>query len=133
MGTRTRGSRDRRGAEFVAFVHLREGRVVIVTNCSAAACDATRDNLIQAKIQADAVLCQPPGERDKNSRFQRVQSGTAVPGIPPLTVVAWVGDNILDFPALTQATRADTTALGEFGKRFFIIPNPMYGSWEHLK
>ena len=26
----------------------------------------------------------------------------------------------------------DTTALAEFGKRFFIIPNPMYGSWEHL-
>ncbi len=54
-------------------------------------------------------------------------------GLPRLAVVAWVGDNILDFPALTQATRDDSTALGEFGKRFFIIPNPMYGSWEHLK
>jgi predicted secreted acid phosphatase len=23
-------------------------------------------------------------------------------------------------------------ALAEFGRRYFIIPNPMYGSWERL-
>lgn len=119
--------------EFTTLVRTRGGRVVIVTNRSQAACDATRENIKSVGIQADAVLCQPPGERDKNPRFQRVQNGTAVAGLPRLAVVAWVGDNILDFPALTQATRDDSTALGEFGKRFFIIPNPMYGSWEHLK
>ncbi|MEO6209746.1 MAG: HAD family acid phosphatase [Gemmatimonadaceae bacterium] len=119
--------------EFTTLVHTRGGRVVIVTNRSQGACDATRENIKSAGIQADAVLCQPAGERDKNPRFERVQKGTAVPGLPRLAVVAWVGDNILDFPALAQATRDDSTALGEFGKRFFIIPNPMYGSWEHLK
>jgi predicted secreted acid phosphatase len=28
--------------------------------------------------------------------------------------------------------RADSAALGEFGERYFVLPNPMYGSWEHV-
>ena len=78
------------------------------------------------------LLCQPPGPSDKNPRFQRVQQGTAAPGVPALTVVAWVGDNILDFPALTQSARDDAAALANFGVRWFVLPNPMYGSWERL-
>jgi 5'-nucleotidase (lipoprotein e(P4) family) len=118
--------------EFTKRVHSLGGRVVIVTNRSRAECEPTRTNLQEAGIDADMVLCQPPGEGNKNLRFQRVQSGTAMPGVPALTVVEWVGDNIQDFPNLTQAARTDSTTLGEFGKRFFIIPNPMYGSWEHV-
>jgi len=118
--------------EFTARVRALGGRVVIVTNRADAACDATRENLRAARIQADLVLCQPPGESDKNPRFRRVQNGTAAPGVPALAVVAWVGDNILDFPALTQAVRNDSSALAAFGNTFFILPNPMYGSWEHL-
>ena len=118
--------------EFTKLVHSRGGRVVIVTNRSRVECDPTRENLRALGVEADAVLCQPPGESDKNTRFERVHNGTAVAGMPPLTVVEWVGDNIRDFPKLTQAARGDTTALAEFGKRFFIIPNPMYGSWEHV-
>jgi len=26
--------------------------------------------------------------------------------------------------------KADDAALSEFGRRFFVLPNPMYGSWE---
>jgi predicted secreted acid phosphatase len=48
-------------------------------------------------------------------------------------VVAWVGDNILDFPGMTQAARGDPRALAEFGKRYFILPNPMYGSWQQIR
>lgn len=118
--------------EFTARVQSLGGRVVIVTNRADAVCDATRENLRGAGIAADLVLCQPQGESDKNPRFRRVANGTAAPGVPALAVVAWVGDNILDFPALTQAARDDSSALGAFGKTFFILPNPMYGSWEHL-
>ena len=118
--------------EFTARVHALGGRVVIVTNRTVAACDATRENLRTARIVTDLVLCQAPGESDKNPRFQRVQSGTAAPGVPALTVVEWVGDNILDFPAQSQDVRSDSTALGAFGKKFFILPNPMYGSSEQL-
>jgi 5'-nucleotidase (lipoprotein e(P4) family) len=117
---------------FTTLVHSLGGRVAIVTNRSLAECDATRENLRAIGIEADVVLCQAPGEGNKNPRFQRVQNGTAAPGVPILTVVEWLGDNIQDFPSLTQAVRTDTAALGQFGKRYFVLPNPMYGSWEHV-
>jgi 5'-nucleotidase (lipoprotein e(P4) family) len=118
--------------DFTRFVHALGGRVVIVTNRSLAACDATRANLSSIGVTADLVLCQPKGESNKNPRFQRVQDGTAESGVPALKVVAWVGDNIQDFPDLTQAARNDPKTLAEFGTKFFILPNPMYGSWQQV-
>jgi 5'-nucleotidase (lipoprotein e(P4) family) len=118
--------------DFTRLAHTLGGRIAIVTNRSMAECDATRDNLKSIGIEADVVLCQPPGEGNKNPRFERVQNGTAAQGLPALTVVEWLGDNIQDFPRLTQAARTDSTALGQFGKRYFMLPNPMYGSWEHV-
>jgi 5'-nucleotidase (lipoprotein e(P4) family) len=115
--------------EFTRRVHAAGGRVAIVTNRADSLCTATRANLMSAGIEADLVLCQTPGPSDKNPRFARVQNGTAAAGIPPLTVVAWVGDNILDFPGMTQASRNDARALDLFGRKYFVLPNPMYGSW----
>ena len=114
--------------EFTRRVHDLGGRVVIVTNRAESVCGPTRDNLRSVGVVADLVLCQPSAQSDKNPRFQRVEQGTA--GLPPLHVVAWVGDNILDFPGLSQASRNDPNALAQFGRRFFILPNPMYGSWQ---
>jgi 5'-nucleotidase (lipoprotein e(P4) family) len=116
--------------ELTERVHALGGRVVIVTNRAEALCGPTRDNLRNDRIVADLVLCQPAGQSDKNPRFERVQNGTASPDLPALTVVAWFGDNILDFPHLSQASRNDPAALADFGRRFFILPNPMYGSWQ---
>ena len=118
--------------EFAKLVHSLGGRVVVVTNRSMADCDPTRENLQSVGFVADLVLCMPAGEGNKNLRFERVQSGTAAPGFPALTVVEWVGDNIQDFPKLTQAARTDSAALAQFGRKYFIIPNPMYGSWERV-
>ena len=118
--------------EFTNTVHALHGRVAIVTNRAETLCSATRDNLQELGIVPDIVLCQPAGENDKNPRFQRVQSGAAAAGIPPLTIVEWIGDNILDFPGLTQASKGDSTAIANFGQRYFLLPNPMYGSWERL-
>lgn len=116
--------------DFARFIRTSGGRVAIVTNRADSLCAATRENLTKAGIEADVLLCQPPGESDKNPRFRRVQSGTAAPGMRALTVVAWIGDNIQDFPMLTQQARDNASMLAEFGKRYFILPNPMYGSWE---
>ena len=55
--------------EFAKLVHSLGGRIVIVTNRSQAECEPTRANLQQAEIDADMVLCQPPGEGNKNPRF----------------------------------------------------------------
>ncbi len=99
------------------------GLVVIVTNRSEATCGQTRANLTSASIMAAAVLCQT-GPSDKNPRFEAVQTG-GVPGLGAVRVVMWVGDNIRDFPALSQ-----TASAGDFGGRFWVLPNPMYGSWD---
>jgi len=41
-----------------------------------------------------------------------------------------VGDNITDFPDLDQAIRLEKDpAFADFGRRFIVLPNPMYGSW----
>ena len=62
----------------------------------------------------------------QNARFADVQQGR-VPGLPALAIAMWVGDNIQDFPELTQATWSP--AAGLFGSRYWMLPNPMYGSW----
>ncbi len=116
-------------AAFVQLVAELGGRVVVVTNRADAVCDQTRRNLANVGLQADAVLCQVGEEGDKNARFASVAGGQ-VPGLPPLAVVMWVGDNVQDFPGLGQDVRlGGEGALAEFGGRFWVLPNPMYGSW----
>ena len=115
--------------DFLRRVRAAGGRVAIVTNRAEATCDATRENLRALGAESDVVLCQAPGEGDKNPRFRRVETGDRT-GLPALAVVAWVGDNIQDFPGLAQTARDAPAALADFGRRFFILPNPMYGSWE---
>jgi 5'-nucleotidase (lipoprotein e(P4) family) len=118
-------------ASFTKRVHDLGGRVVIVTNRDAAVCPETRENLRRVEISADLVLCAPPGQSDKNIRFRAVEAGTSTASVPALQVVMYVGDNIQDFPNLGQNTRfADDSAFTEFGRRYFLLPNPMYGSWE---
>jgi 5'-nucleotidase (lipoprotein e(P4) family) len=101
------------------------GEVILITNRAQTECDATEDNLHSQQIRYDRILCDRAGDQDKNGRFQQVQQGT--PGAaPPLNVLLWVGDNIRDFPALSQGEAGDP---GIFGVRYFVLPNPMYGSW----
>jgi 5'-nucleotidase (lipoprotein e(P4) family) len=118
--------------EFTRLVRTMGGKVAIVTNRADSLCAETRENLAKVGVNADVVLCQPPGQSDKNPRFQRIQNGTGT-GLPALAVVAWLGDNIQDFPGLTQQVmRDDPTKMADFGSRFFVLPNPMYGSWDRL-
>jgi 5'-nucleotidase (lipoprotein e(P4) family) len=116
---------------FTARVHQLGGLVVIVTNRNEAVCTETRANLRKVSVDADVVLCAAPGQGDKNPRFRAIETGSAAPGIGPLRVVMWVGDNIQDFPGLHQDVRfAPDSAFAEFGRSYFLLPNPMYGSWE---
>jgi predicted secreted acid phosphatase len=69
------------------------------------------------------ILCQVDVS-DKNPRFQQLQQ-------MGYTAVEYVGDNILDFPVLTQDLRnMDASAFNQFGEDYFLIPNPMYGSFD---
>jgi 5'-nucleotidase (lipoprotein e(P4) family) len=121
------GARD-----FLTAVASLGGRVAIVTNRDSEVCPETQANLRALSIPFDVVLCRVQAVSDKNPRFAAVANGTAAPGVlPALEVVLWVGDNIQDFPALTQAVRLQgDAAFDAFGERYIVLPNPMYGSWE---
>lgn len=118
--------------EFTSLARNLGGRVAIVTNRDDVVCAPTRENLLRVGIAADVVLCQPSeGDRSKDARFERVRTGAASPELPPLEVLMWLGDNIQDFPGMTQDARtAPEATLQRFGRDWFVLPNPMYGSWE---
>jgi len=116
--------------DYATAVRELGGRVVVVTNREDDVCDPTRSNLQRIGLIVDLVLCRR-GVSDKNPRFESVRAGTAGGGLPPLEVLQWVGDNIQDFPGLAQRAREEgAAAFALFGDRYFILPNPMYGSFE---
>jgi 5'-nucleotidase (lipoprotein e(P4) family) len=118
-------------AEFIRTARELGGRVVLVTNRGDEVCSETRENLRRLGIAVDAVLCKPSGSSDKAPRFRAVAEGTAATGLPPMEVLMWVGDNIQDFPGLSQDVRVAPEAdLARIGRSWIILPNPMYGSWE---
>jgi 5'-nucleotidase (lipoprotein e(P4) family) len=113
--------------QFIEAVRAAGGRVVIVTNREEHICQATRQNFIKLEIPIDGVLCAAPGGRDKNPRFEELRIGKSRLELPPLRLVAFVGDNIQDFPGRSQSQPGPWS---DFGESFFVLPNPMYGSWE---
>jgi 5'-nucleotidase (lipoprotein e(P4) family) len=116
---------------FLKRVHELGGKIAIVTNRGQAECPPTEENFRRHAIPYDVILCRPPDNGEKEPRYRAVEQGTAAPGLPPLEIVLWVGDNIQDFPNLDQSLRLQPDeAFKEFGTRHFILPNPLYGSWE---
>ncbi len=117
---------------FLRRVKEAGGTIVIVTNRTQAECPDTEENFRALELPFDLMLCRPEGgPGEKEPRYESVLNGTARPGLRPLEIALWVGDNIQDFPLMRQeARKAGEIAFGEFGSRFIIIPNPMYGSWE---
>jgi 5'-nucleotidase (lipoprotein e(P4) family) len=119
-------------AAFLRRVKEKGGVIVIVTNRTQAECPDTEENFRAFALPFDVMLCRPQdGPGDKEPRYDSVANGTARPGLRPLEIVLWVGDNIQDFPHMRQeARKAGEAAFAQFGQRFIIIPNPTYGSWE---
>jgi 5'-nucleotidase (lipoprotein e(P4) family) len=118
-------------AGFLARVHALGGRIAIVTNRTETECPDTEAVFRAHSLAFDQMLCKPDkGSGDKNPRYEAIAAGTTPAGWPPLDVVAFVGDNILDFPGQSQTLRLEPdAAFAPFGVRFFVLPNPMYGSW----
>jgi 5'-nucleotidase (lipoprotein e(P4) family) len=119
-------------AAFLSRVRALGGRIAIVTNRTETECPDTEAVFRAHELAYDVMLCMPDGgPSDKNPRFEAVERGTTAAGLPPLEIVAFVGDNVRDFPGQSQAIRKQgDEAFAAFGARFFVLPNPMYGSWE---
>ncbi len=117
--------------KFLAQIHKLGGKIAIVTNRRDTQCPDTEANFKAFAIPFDVILCRQPEEPRKEPRWRRVTEGTATADLPPLDIVMWLGDNIEDFPNLGQGIRNQSaSAFSRFGVDFFVLPNPMYGSWE---
>lgn len=137
---------------FTQKVHSLGGYVTMVSNRDGSYKDSTGDslsatvaNLKQQDIYFDQVVLgnfkNSTKSMDKNLRFQAVISGKYNTKemvwsneLPPHKVIAYLGDNIQDFPELKQKDaylNADKPSLDDkFGNGYFLFPNPIYGSWE---
>lgn len=117
---------------FLSRVKSLGGVVAIVTNRLESECEDTRAVFRTHQLPFDTMLCKPDGTpSDKNPRFKAVAAGQFPGGTGPLEIIAVLGDNILDFPSLSQASRQQgESAFAEFGVKYFVLPNPMYGSWQ---
>lgn len=119
--------------EFIAFAQARGVTVFFVTNRDSATESTTRKNLSSLGIQLpdhiDTVLTR--GERrdwnsDKESR-RRLIART-------YRVIMLVGDDLSDF--ISEYRTPEQTRLREaqkynqWGTKWFMLPNPMYGSWQ---
>lgn len=119
-------------AAFAAAVHKLGGRLIVVSNREDVPHRAaTASNLAKVGIHVDVLLlAKDRTDLDKNSRFRLIEEvGVASARLPAQKVLAYIGDNIKDFPYLSQVDIGDA---GQFGTRYFLLPNPVYGSWQRL-
>lgn len=120
--------------DFARYASSKGVAVFYVTNRSAETKSVTRRNLVDLGFPVesdDTIVCK--GDRpefessDKGPRRRFVASSHRV--------LVLVGDDLNDFVAgakdAVEARRKLVGAhLNRFGTRWFVIPNPMYGSWE---
>jgi len=115
--------------EYFRTVHELGGTVALISNRTAEECPDTERNLREQGIEADVVLCRID-TKEKEPRFEMVENGTAREGVGPAQILVFTGDNIEDFPDMDQTARlGDGTALSPFGTSWFLLANPMYGSF----
>lgn len=101
----------------------------------------TKANLSRLKICYDNILfTNNQYDTDKNIRFTAVNAGDyenviSSRKLPPIKVIAYLGSNIEDIPNFKQATAknlpADSPELEDFGDRYFLLPNPLFGVWQN--
>ncbi len=137
--------------QFIDKVHQLGGYVSLVSNRDGTFADSTGNvlkttiaNLKQQGIYFDQVVLANRRDSktpsDKNPRFNAIQSGDYDATqmvwsnqLPAHKLIAFVGDNIQDFPNFKQIKQdkldVNDSSYAIFGQGNFILPNPMYGSW----
>ena len=98
-------------------------RVVFLSNRMHSNLKPTKENLRALGVleAGDLFLLRLNKEDTKEIRRSEVVSGTGrMKDVGPLKVVAYLGDQMGDFPTATNET---------LGSSVFVFPNPMYGKW----
>ena len=119
-------------ASFLAAARASGVEVFYVTNRDVSVKDATYRNLKRVAdpaVTSDRVLFR--GERgwtgEKGSRWAFIEQTH--------DIVMMLGDNLGDFYSEVNVSPAERDAMvenarGMWGHTWFVLPNPMYGSWE---
>lgn len=119
-------------ADFCRYAASRRVRVFYVTNRDAGQEEATLANLQQLGFPAsrETLLCRgekPEWGSDKTSRRQEIAAAHRI--------LLLIGDDLADFLPGVR-TSVDQRALtaepyrDNWGRKWFLLPNPGYGSWE---
>ncbi|MBC7911645.1 MAG: 5'-nucleotidase, lipoprotein e(P4) family [Pyrinomonadaceae bacterium] len=116
--------------EFLKYAHAKGARVFYVTNRNSAERQCTADNLKQLGFPdvSDETLLLRETTSSKEPRRQMIAQKHRI--------VLLIGDNLNDLAQVFEKKSiADRSAAvdqmkDEFGSRFIVIPNTMYGEWE---
>ena len=116
--------------EFLQFADKNKVQIYYISDRTDAQVDATIKNLEAQGLPVqgrDHLMFKKEGDKSKEGRRQEVLKHT--------NLVMLFGDNLVDFAELSTKSEADRDKMfeqlkAEFGDKFIIFPNPMYGSWE---
>ena len=117
--------------EFLRYANSRGVRVFYITNRRVAEKDGTARNLRALgfpDVSDDTLLVRTDGST-KEPRRQSVAA--------KYRIVLLMGDNLNDFAEVFEQSKTIDSRLSaaeqnknQFGSRFIVLPNPMYGAWE---
>ena len=116
--------------EFLQFADKNKVQIYYISDRTDAQVDATIKNLEAQGLPvqgSDHLMFKKEGDKSKEGRRQEVLKHT--------NLVMLFGDNLVDFAEFSTKSEADRDKMfeqlkAEFGDKFIIFPNPMYGSWE---
>ena len=116
--------------EFLQFDDKNKVQIYYISDRTDAQVDATIKNLEAQGLPVqgrDHLMFKKEGDKSKEGRRQEVIKHT--------NLVMLFGDNLVDFAEFSTKSEADRDKMfeqlkAEFGDKFIIFPNPMYGSWE---
>ena len=116
--------------DFLQFANQNGVQIYYISDRTTSQVDDTIKNLEKEGIPVqgrDHLMFLEEGVKSKEGRRQAVQEKT--------NLVLLFGDNLVDFAEFSKTSEADRDKKleelqKEFGEKFIIFPNPMYGSWE---
>ena len=116
--------------EFLQFADKNKVQIYYISDRTDAQVDATIKNLEAQGLPVQGrnhLMFKKEGDKSKEGRRQEVLKHT--------NLVMLFGDNLVDFAEFSTKSEEDRDKMfeqlkAEFGDKFIIFPNPMYGSWE---
>jgi len=109
--------------EFIDVVREKGIQLIFISNRMDARLQATKNNMKKCNIfsSEDIYLLRLDRADKKHIRRNEVYTSTGrMSTYSNFEVILYIGDAMGDFP---------NNDFGEFGKRQFVLPNPMYGKW----